>query len=67
MFSESLDAASFVGEPSGDVTDTIDFDVILGSFDSGPLNVAVTGKRKNYGRKTNSKPQLSRVNIKGTL
>jgi len=64
MFSESLDAASFVGEPSGDVTDAITFDVTLGCFDSGSVNVAVTGSVKTTA-KTSSKPQLSRVNVKG--
>lgn len=69
FFENSIDAQNFVGRPSGNVSDTVDFDVDLGCFDldaGGTIPVAVNGKVKTTNG-TNNKPPLSTVNIKGTL
>jgi hypothetical protein len=66
FFEVSLDAMNFVGMPSGDITDTMNFAVDMGCFDSGDLPVDVTGRVKTV-TKSGTNHGLSTVKIKGIL
>ena len=72
-FENSIDAASFDGDPTGPVTDDLFLEIDLGSFSFNSAdsnNVPVTGKVKTKNltvRGTSTGVNLSNISITGTL